>query len=148
MGEVLLGLVLREDRRVEGLVQCVVGEVLHDDGGLLLVDQARRFGDELLRVQPELTERIRSDGPEDRGDCAAGQLRLLGDLTQQVVLHLRSGRHLLRHSLRGGHRKPRTLRQVVGLQLVTLLARLDDVLHGRDVEVLVHVADSLADKLV
>ena len=51
--------------------------------------QPRSFGDELFRVQPELPERIGSDALEDRCDRSADQLRLLGDLTQQVVLHLR-----------------------------------------------------------
>jgi hypothetical protein len=48
--EVLGGLVLGEDRRVEAVFERVVGQVLDDDGGLLLVDEPGRLGDELFGV--------------------------------------------------------------------------------------------------
>ena len=59
LGEVLLGLVLGEDRRVVAVLQRVVGQVLDDHSRLLLVDEPGGLGDELLGVLPELGERRR-----------------------------------------------------------------------------------------
>ena len=62
--------------------------MLDDHRRLLLVDEPRALGDELLGVLPELGERRRLDPAEDVGDGPSRELRLLGDLADEVVLHL------------------------------------------------------------
>ena len=82
-GEVLLGLVLREDRSVVLLGERVVGEVLDDHCGLLLVDESRSLGDELLGVLPVLGERARLNPLQDGARSSACELSLLGDLPER-----------------------------------------------------------------
>ena len=123
LGEVLRRLVLREDRRVEAVLERVVRQVLDDDRGLLLVDQPSGFGDELLGVEPELGEGVRVDPAKDRGGGAPGELGLLRDLAEQVVLDLRPGRDRLGLGGRRGDVEPGATGQVVSVERVALLCR-------------------------
>ncbi|WP_341578287.1 hypothetical protein [Microbacterium schleiferi] len=79
-------LVLGEDRRVVAVVERVVTEVFDDGSRLLLVDESGGLGDELLGVLLELRKRTRVDAGEYRRARAAGELRLLRNLSQKVVL--------------------------------------------------------------
>src|SRR5665213_3911332 len=54
--EILLALVSSEDIHVMPVRQGVIAELLDDHRCLLLIDDTRRFGDEVLRVLPELIE--------------------------------------------------------------------------------------------
>jgi hypothetical protein len=92
LAEVLLGLACGEDVEVELVLDRVVGQVLDDHRGLLLVDQAHGFGDEALGVGLELCEDRDVDALEDVCRRASGQLRAFGQLADQVVLDCRMHR--------------------------------------------------------
>lgn len=77
VGEVLLGLILRENRCVKPVFERIVGQVLDDRGCLLLVDEPGGLGDELLRIEPELGERLRGDSAEDCRRSTTGELSFL-----------------------------------------------------------------------
>ena len=82
VGEVLLGLVLGENRCVEPVFERVVGQVLDDRCCLLLVDESGGLGDELLRIEPEFGKRLRGDSAQDCRRSTTGELSFFGDFTE------------------------------------------------------------------
>jgi phosphoglycolate phosphatase-like HAD superfamily hydrolase len=80
---------------------------------------------------------------EDRRDRATGELGLLGDLAEQVVLHLRAGAHGLGVRLVVCTAKPEPLVRSSASNLDLLPACTTYCMRG-DVEVLVEVLDALS----
>ena len=95
-------LLLGEDVDRMRIVDRVVGEMLDDDRGLLLVDERAGLSDEIFGVRLELAEPSDVDSLQNGRNRLAGQLRVLGQFADQVVLHggVHGGGHASRSRFR------------------------------------------------
>ena len=72
---------------VVGCIQPVIGDMLDDLGGFLVINQAGGFQDELLRVDAELGKGLRGDSPQNGGHGGPRQTGFLHQLADKVVPH-------------------------------------------------------------
>ena len=59
--------------------------MLHDHGGLLLVDERARFQDEIFGVRPVLGEAGDVDAAQNGRDGLSGELGVLRQLSDEIV---------------------------------------------------------------
>ena len=85
-------LFLGEDVDAVAVFERVVGEVLDDHRRLLLVDKRACLQDEVFGIGLELAEDDDVDAAQDGRDGPPGELGRFGQLSDQVVLHGRTGR--------------------------------------------------------
>src|SRR5699024_5526944 len=111
-----------------------VSEVLQDQFRLALVDETGCFAEELFRVLAQLREDGGLDPGEDRSDGAACELGALGNLSNDVVLHLGGDGGRLEEGVMTTCGEAAAAVDVLDLELLLLRTSVHGVAHPGDVQ--------------
>ena len=71
------------------LIENVVGDMLNNCRGFLIVDQHSGLDDKFLRIVLKLVKYVRLDTLKDSNNCFSGKTGLVHQLSDEVILYIR-----------------------------------------------------------
>ena len=146
--EVLAALVGGEDAAVVAADGLIVGDMLDDHGGFLLIDEPDDFGDKLFRIVLEHEDFVPTQAGEDPGNSAPGQDSTFRNLSDEIVLDATALGVLEGLSTSFGGLEGIAPLHLVPIHGGLLLSHGGCVLQLRYHQLVVDVGDGLTDQLV
>lgn len=144
----LAALVSSEDVAVIAANGLIVGDMLHNHGGLLLIDEPDDLGDKLLRIVLEHEDFVPTKAGEDPGNSAPGQDGAFRNFSDEIVLDTAALGVLEGLSTSFGGLEGIAPLHLVPIHRGLLLSHGGGILQLRDHQLVINVSDGLADQFV